>query len=104
MYYPYQPEYATEAQLSYFVLRNSFPSCKEKNDWEIERWRADNASRNDDDPNKYGDYTQDEGFMSHFQRELDRCQTIGPVPSEETLINDGLPAVVDGKVVFDPSP
>jgi hypothetical protein len=104
VYYPYQPEYATEAQLSYFVLRNSFPSCKEKNDWEIERWRADNASRNDDYQNKYGDYTQDEGFMSHFQRELDRCQTIGPVPSEETLINDGLPAVVDGKVVFDPSP
>ena len=104
VYYPYQPEYATEAQLSYFVLRNSFPSCKEKNDWEIENWRANNESRNDDDPNKYGDYTQDEGFMSFFQRELDRCQTIGPVPSEETLINDGLPAVVDGKVVFDPSP
>jgi hypothetical protein len=102
--YPYQPEYASADQLAYYVLRNSFADCKEKNEWEIERWRADNAQRNDDDPNKYGDYTQDENFMGHFQNELDRCQTIGPVPAEGTLINDGLPAVVDGKVVFDPSP
>jgi len=42
--------------------------------------------------------------MSYFQDELDRCQNIGAVPADSTLINDGLPAVVDGKVVFDPSP
>jgi hypothetical protein len=42
--------------------------------------------------------------MEWFSREESRCQTIGPVPDESTLINDGLPAVVDGKVVFDPTP
>jgi len=104
IYFPYQPEYATEDQLAYYILQNSFPSCTEKNQWEIDNWTANNNQRNDDDPNKYGLYTQDEGFMSYFQNELDRCQNIGPVPAESTLINDGLPAVVDGKVVFDPSP
>ena len=102
--YPYQPEYATADQLAYYVLQNSFPSCTEKNQWEIDNWTANNNQRNDDDPNKFGAYTQDENFMSYFQDSLDRCQNIGPVPADSTLINDGLPAVVDGKVVFDPSP
>ena len=104
IYFPYQPEYATEDQLRYYVLNNSFASCIEKNEYEIAQWTANNNQRNDDDPNKFGVYTQDEGFMSYFQRELDRCETIGPVPDEATLINNGLPAVVDGKVVFDPTP
>ena len=104
IYYPYQPEYATADQLAYYVLENSFPSCTEQNQYQIDRWTADNNQRNDDDPSKYGVYTQDENFMSYFQNELDRCQNIGPVPADSALINDGLPAVVDGKVVFDPSP
>ena len=103
IYYPYQPEYATADQLAYYVLENSFPSCTEQNQYQIDRWTADNNQRNDDDPNKFGVYTQDENFMSYFQDELDRCQNIGPVPADSTLINDGLPAVVDGKVVFDPN-
>ena len=104
IYFPYQPEYATEYQLRYYVLNNSFASCIEKNEYEIAQWTAYNNQRNDDDPNKFGVYTQDEDFMSYFQRELDICETIGPVPDEAALINNGLPAVVDGKVVFDPTP
>ncbi len=104
IYFPYQPEYATDAQKAYFILQNSFPSCVEQLEYQIADWRARNNERSDDDPGKLGDYTQDEGFMEWFSREESRCQTIGPVPDESTLINDGLPAVVDGKVVFDPTP
>ena len=104
IYSPYQPEYASADQLAYYILQNSFPSCTERNQWQIDDWTANNNRRPDDDPGKLGVYTQDENFMSFFQGDLDSCQNIGPVPAESTLINDGLPAVVDGKVVFDPSP
>jgi hypothetical protein len=104
IYYPQQPEYASADQLAYYILDNTFASCTEENQYRIDQWTADNNQRDDDDPNKLGVYTQDEGFMSYFQESLDRCQNIGLVPDESALINEGLPAVVDGKVVFDPSP
>ena len=47
-------------------------------------------------------YTEDDNFMSWFSREQDRCKAIGPLPTE--IINGGNASVVNGTIVYDPTP
>jgi len=98
--------------LANWILEKTFDSCNEENEDRIATWRANNASRDDDDPGKLADWPNDVGtgeegsynFAASMNRELARCKTIGAQPATSTLINGGNPSVLHGQIVFDPSP
>ena len=100
---PDSPEWAevwTETQ--------SFNNCEEKLDMFVQEYQ-ENIQRMIAESGGIQNYT---GIMSPFedpiwlnefyQPQRDECKTIGSVPT--TLINNGNAAVVNGTVVFDPSP
>ena len=58
----------------------------------------------DTSPWTTGYYSADDKNQDWYQEDLARCQTIGNVPAENTLLNNGEPSVIHGKIVFDPTP
>ena len=90
-----------------WTLKNTWNSCQERVDyWFDERQEQINIDiANSGGIQNYGGPLSpydDEGWMEWWQREQDRCKAIGTVPT--TLINGGNASVVNGTVVFDPTP
>ena len=48
-------------------------------------------------------YSEDDKDQDWYKEDLERCQTVGNVPNEDSLLNNGEPSVIHGKVVFDPT-
>ena len=85
----------------------SFNNCQEK----LDRWfdeRAADIQRDIANSGGIQNYSgpmtpyDDEVWLEWFERESEYCKFIGSVPT--TLINGGNAAVVNGTVVFDPTP
>jgi hypothetical protein len=85
----------------------SFNNCQEK----LDRWfdeRAADIERDIANSGGIQNYSgpmspyDDENWLEWFERESEYCKFIGSVPT--TLINGGNASVVNGTVVFDPTP
>jgi len=85
----------------------SFNNCQEK----LDRWfdeRAADIQRDIANSGGIQNYSgpmtpyDDENWLEWFERESEYCKFIGSVPT--TLINGGNASVVNGTVVFDPTP
>ena len=91
-----------------WTLTNTFANCNEKLQYWIDERNAQiaqdkaNQEANGGTYDGPANYTEDENFMSWFSREQDRCKAIGPLPTE--IINGGNASVVNGTIVYDPTP
>ena len=96
-----------------WTLDQSFANCNEKIQYEIDRliqeinrWKADALANNYtyDGPVSWEGFTSEDGNgpADWIKREQLRCKSIGPIPTN--LINGGNASVINGTVVFDPSP
>lgn len=91
-----------------WTLTNTFANCNEKLQYWIDERNAQiaqdkaNQEANGGTYDGPANYTEDDNFMSWFSREQDRCKAIGPLPTE--IINGGNASVVNGTIVYDPTP
>lgn len=86
-----------------FVKTQEFDNCQARIDYEISVWSDRQAEWAANDPN----YTpparwQDDQDMSWLVEDSERCQFIGDIPS--SFINNDKPSVVNGEVIYDPTP
>lgn len=86
-----------------FVKTQVFDNCSARIDYEVNLWTERQAEWVSNDP----DYTppsswQADPDMSWLVEDSERCEWIGTIPS--TFINNGNPSVVNGEVIFDPTP
>ena len=97
---------------SVWTLDQSFNDCNGPIQYEADRITSwiqediDNAAANGETytgPTTWQEYIElnAENWQFLFER-IERCMTIGNIPS--SLINGGEPSVVNGEVVFDPTP
>jgi hypothetical protein len=97
-----------------WTLTQSFKDCKAYNDYnyqqivdyiEEEKARAAADGREWDGPNRPEDLVEENGFGNWYTghlEDLERCKTIGVLPT--SIINGGNASVVNGTVVYDPTP
>ena len=99
--------YASEDP-SIWSVRETFNDCSEVVTFYLNEIQGQIDSNIANDPNYSGPTTADALIASEPENyawiidESARCQTIGPIPT--TLINSGEAAVVNGDVVYDPTP
>ena len=97
---------------SVWTLDRSFPNCQAVIDYEIDRLQADIDRQKAetianggtwDGPNTWQEQVEQnpEGYKWLTDR-IAECKTIGDIPT--SLINGGEPSVVNGEIVFDPTP
>ena len=97
---------------SVWTLDQSFANCQEVIDWEAERitgWIEDDIAAAESNGVEYTGPTTWQEYIAadpenwqYLYDRIDECKTIGNIPT--TLINGGDPSVVNGDVIFDPTP
>ena len=97
-----------------WILTDTFADCKERNDDDYryianqideEKARAAADGREYNGPNSPEDLVEGSEFgnwYTYHLRELEYCKTIGVLPT--SIINGGNASVVNGTVVYDPTP
>ena len=106
----YSEEYIDDT--SVWTLDRSFKDCNGPIQWEKDRitgWiqeDIDRAAQNGEEytgPTTWEEYiAQNPENWEYLVQRIAECKTIGDIPT--TLINGGEPSVVNGEIVFDPTP
>jgi len=112
----YEIDYDDPSYNEIWTLDVSFKNCQERIDWEIDRVAAEiERIKNDFAAREevyFGPQTWDQltidnewewyPYAEYINTEQERCMTIGILPT--SFINGGNASVVNGTVVFDPTP
>lgn len=89
-------------------VSQTFNNCDERIQYEKDQRDAQIAQNKAETEANGGTYegpaswAEDENFLANFQADMDRCQSIGPLPT--SIINNGNASVVSGTVVYNPTP
>jgi hypothetical protein len=97
---------------SVWILDRSFEDCNGVIQWEKDRitsWIEEDIARAAENGEEYTGPTTWEEYIAenpenweYLTQRIEECKTIGDIPT--TLINGGEPSVVNGEIVFDPTP